>query len=132
MEENKKHEKKFWPGLEDEDAIPFVCSPLFFLINLLILPTGFTYFLKQKESHDELVCRHHIREKARHVFQAIDRASIDMGSKSPKQEAKDSKIENQVRIENTYSLLDFSNWHSSSIGILIILVLLVLGVLWCA
>ena len=29
MEENKKHEKKFWPGIEDEDAIPFACSPFF-------------------------------------------------------------------------------------------------------
>ena len=55
-----------------------------------------------------------------------------MGSKSSKQDAKDSKIENLVGIENTYSLLDFRNWHSSSIGILIILVLLILGDLWCA
>ena len=114
------------------DAIPFVFSPLFFLINLLIIPTGFTFFLGQKESHDKLVCRCHICAKAREVFRAIDRASRTMGSKQTKQDAKDSNIENQVRIEYSYSLLDLCNWHSSLIGMLIILILLILRALWCA
>ena len=58
IEENIAHERHFWPGLEAEDTSPF--NLLFFFINLLILPTGFTYFLEQKESHDEFICRHHI------------------------------------------------------------------------
>ena len=88
MKENKKHEKEFWPGLADEE-MTFLCSPLFFLINLIIFPTGYTFFLELKESCDELVCRHHIREKVRQVLRAIDKALEEMGGKSSKQDNAD-------------------------------------------
>ena len=123
IEENLVHERNAWPGFKAEDHSPF--HLFFFLINLIILPTGFTFFLEHLEMCDELICRRYIQEKARQVFQA-------MGSKNTKQEPKDSKVENMVGTENSNSLLDFRNWHTSSIGILIILVLLVLGALWCA
>ena len=131
MEENKWQERNIWPGIDDENAIHFVFTPLFFLINLILIPTGFTFFLEEKESRDRLICRRHILAKAREVFRTIDKAQRTMGSKQTKQDAHNSTIEQQVGIENSYSILNLRNYHSSTIGILIIFILLSLGALWC-
>ena len=119
-----------WPGINEEDTslLNLVC----FFVNLLILPTGFTYFLKRSESRYGLICRRWIKERAKQILQTIDKASAQMGSKNSKQDSEGSNIENQVGVETSYSLLDFQNWHSSSTGILIILVIIILGTLYCA
>ena len=57
-----------------------------------------------------------------------------MGSRKSKQDNAGATIDKQIGVdmETSYSLLDFRNWHSSSIGILIILIIIVLGTLYCA
>ena len=129
IQENIGHKRNIWPGLEIEDTSPF--NLLCFLINLIIFPTGYTFFLKQRETQDGLICRRHLQERARQILQTIDKAQAHMGGKSSKQDSEGSKIENQVGVETSYSLLDFRNWHSSSIGILIILVIIILATLFC-
>ena len=59
-----------------------------------------------------------------------------MGSGKSKEENDNegAMIENQVGVnmESSYSLLDLRNYHSSTIGLLAILIILILGLLWCA
>ena len=105
IQENIGHKRNIWLGLQIEDTSPF--NLLCFLINLIIFPTGYTFFLEQRESHDSLICKRHIRERARQILQTIDKAQAQMGGQSSKQDSEGSKIENQVGVETSYSLLDF-------------------------
>ena len=78
IQENVGHEENMWPGMnfEDTSLINLTC----FFVNLIILPTGFTFFLERAESHDGLICRHWIREHAKRLLQTIDQATAKMGS----------------------------------------------------
>ena len=58
--ENVGHEEQMWPGMnvEDTSLLNLVC----FFCNLIVVPTGFTFFLERAESRDGLICRRWIRE----------------------------------------------------------------------
>ena len=132
IEENVGHEENLWPGMniEDMSLLHLVC----FFCNLIVVPTGFTFHLERLETRDSLICHRWIRERAQRLLHTIDRTTAKMGSGKSKQDNEGATIESQVGVdmETSYSLLDFCNWHSSSIGILIILIIMILGTLYCA
>ena len=66
IEENEGHEENPWPGMNSEDRslAHLVC----FLCNLIVLPTGFTFFLEHLESRDSLICCRWIKERSRKLF----------------------------------------------------------------
>ena len=66
IQENLGHERNMWPGINEEDTSLF--SLVCFFVNLLILLTGFTFFLKQRESRDGLICRRWIKERAKRIL----------------------------------------------------------------
>ena len=75
---------------------------LFFLIQICVILTGFTGFLKQFKVRDKLICHRYLREKARAIFQVIK-----MGGLSSKQDVKgDNSVNEMVGMESNYSLLD--------------------------
>ena len=58
-----------------------------------------------------------------------------MGSGSSKQENQgETVIESQVGVDmaSSYSLLDLRGWHSSTIGLLVMIIIIIVGILFCA
>ena len=133
IEENEGHEEMPWPGVNNEELMS-IGSLVCFFCNLIVIPTGFTFFLEKAESRDGLVCRRYLRQRASQILESIGRAQSKMGSGKSKQENEGATIDKQIGVdmESLYSLLDLRGWHASSIGILIIIIIIVLGVLLCA
>ena len=107
VEENEGHKENPWPGMNFEDMSLWhlVC----FLCNLIVVPTGFTFFLERLESRDGLICHRWIKERSRKLFQTIDRATAQMGSRKSKQDNEGATIDKNVGVdmETSYSLCDF-------------------------
>ena len=133
-EENKNIEQLLWPGVDHEEMMSIGTLVCFFC-NFILVPTGYTYFLERGESREGLQCHRFLRNRANQIFQAIRRAQETMGSGKSKQENEgETIIEKQVGVDMaaSYSLLDMRGWHSSSIGILVIIIVIILGILICA
>ena len=130
MSDNINNEREVWPLCQLELKDSFKKNYIFVLIQIFIISTSFTSFLEYFKTWDELVCQCFLEYKARVLLHTI---KSKMGGSSSKQEVDgNNETKEMVGSQTNVSLLDLHHWHSSSIGLVMVLLLLVVCMLLCA
>ena len=63
VDENLGHEEVVWPFMNVGDMERYAFwNIMCFLVNIVLIPTGFTYHLERFETHDGLVCHRWIQQ----------------------------------------------------------------------
>ena len=135
VEANLRDESLVWPDIADEEEKISIYSVICVLLNLSLVPTAYTVLLERGETRAGLLCHRFLKERANEILTTIWETQKAMGGGSSKQSNEgETVIGEQVGVDLTsnYSLLDMRGWHSSTIGLCIMIIIIILGLMICA
>ena len=135
IEANLRDESLIWPDIANEEEKIGIYSVICVLLNLSLVPTAYTVLLERGETRAGLLCHNFLKERANEILTTIWETQRTMGGGSSKQSNEgETVIGEQVGVDLTsnYSLLDFRGWHSSTIGLCIMIIIIILGLMFCA